>query len=117
MIDSSSSVVPTVQSQPSFVANRNSAVAMVRVHFSRHLLRHLPVPEQCVASGSTIREVIDDLERRFPGLTTYILHENGVLRQHVNVFLENRLLKDREALSDTLDGVEEISIMQALSGG
>jgi molybdopterin converting factor small subunit len=92
-------------------------VPMVQVRFSSHLLRHLELPEECVASGRTIREVVDELEQRFPGFSAYIVHENGALRQHVNIFLGNRLLKDRDALSDSLDDVEEIAIMQALSGG
>ena len=58
-----------------------------------------------------------NLNERYPGVTDYILHETGEIRQHVNIFVGERIMSDRRELSDSLDGVDEVSIMQALSGG
>ena len=62
-------------------------------------------------------ELLADLDRQYPGLADYIVHENGTLRQHVNIFVGDRLLADRQQLSDSLQDVDAVSIMQALSGG
>jgi molybdopterin synthase sulfur carrier subunit len=90
---------------------------MVKVRFPRHLRRHVDLPAACDASGETVADVVRDLERQHPGVTNYLLHEDGRLRQHVNIFLDNRLLRDRRELSDRLEDVEEVFVMQALSGG
>jgi len=90
---------------------------MITVQFSRHLVRHFSIPQKCEAIGNTVAELLEDLNRRYPGLADYIVHENGTLRQHVNIFVGERLLADRQQLSDSLEDGDDVSIMQALSGG
>jgi molybdopterin converting factor small subunit len=90
---------------------------MITIHFPPHLRRFVNVPETCQVPGTTIREVLDDLETRYPGIRGYLLHENGTLRQHVNLFLDQRLVQDRENLDQSLAEVAEMTVMQALSGG
>jgi len=90
---------------------------MVRVRISSHLTRHFAIPAECEACGSTLRELVTNLNDQYPGVADYILHETGELRQHVSIFVGERIVIDRRALSDSLLGVEEVSIMQALSGG
>jgi sulfur-carrier protein len=90
---------------------------MVAVRFPTHLRRHFPVPSECRAAGTTVADVFCDLERQYPGLTAYLVHEDGSLRQHVNVFIGERFVRDRRTLSDPVDGREPLFVMQALSGG
>ncbi len=90
---------------------------MIRVRFPRHLRRHVPVPAECEATGGTVGDVLQDLDRRFPGVSSYLIDERGSLRQHVNLFLGDQLVRDRTKLSDSTEGYEELVIMQALSGG
>lgn len=90
---------------------------MVQVRLPKHLLRFVEAPTKCEADGVSVAEVVTDLERQFPGLAAYLIHENGNLRQHVNIFLDEKHVTDRAGLSDPVDGVSEIVIMQALSGG
>lgn len=90
---------------------------MVQVHFAPHLKRHYPAAETCDVEGRTVKEVVAELERRFPGITPYLVHENGMLRQHVQIFLDEKFITDRRELSDSLDGVKQLFVMQALSGG
>ncbi len=89
----------------------------VTVHFSAHLRRFMELPKTCEATGSTVRELILDLERQFPGVTDYILHENGKLRQHVNLFVDQAMVSDRDEQSDSVLKANELFVMQALSGG
>lgn len=90
---------------------------MITVRFPPHLRRFVEVPDQFESSKTTLPEMIEELEHAFPGVANYIVHENGQLRQHVNLFLDNRIILDREKLSDDLTDVKEVVIMQALSGG
>ena len=67
--------------------------------------------------GATVREVIDELERRHPGFASYVVDETGRLRRHVNVFVGEEPMRDREPLSDALSPDARVFILQALSGG
>lgn len=66
------------------------------------------------AAGATVRELLADIDRQFPGITFRVVDEQGRLRQHMVVFLG----QDRcRALDTSLDGIDEVVLMQALSGG
>lgn len=87
------------------------------VAFTRHLQRFFPDLAEGVVPGATVREVIDELDRRHPGLASYLVDETGRLRRHVNVFVGDEPIGDREKLSDAVRESDKISILQALSGG
>jgi molybdopterin synthase sulfur carrier subunit len=90
---------------------------MPHVSFTRHLQRFFPTLAAGDVAGATVREVIDELESRHPGLASYIVDETGKLRRHVNVFVGDEPVRDRERLSDALQPDDRVSILQALSGG
>ena len=82
------------------------------------LLRDLTGGQQTVTlPGATVGQVIDELERRHPGLASYLVDETGRLRRHVNVFVGEEPVRDRAALSDRLGPDARVFILQALSGG
>lgn len=90
---------------------------MPRVHFTRNLLRFFPGLTEQSAVGTSVAQVLAELERRHPGLASYLTDEQGRLREHVNVFVGNRPIQDRERLGDPLADDDEVYFFQALSGG
>ena len=52
-----------------------------------------------------------------PALRGYLFNDQGRLRAHVAVFVDGRLIRDRSALSDTLNAASRVYVAQALSGG
>jgi sulfur-carrier protein len=90
---------------------------MAHVAFTRHLQRFFPDLADAEVPGATVREVIDELERRHPGLASYIVDETGRLRRHVNIFVREEPIRDREHLGDALAPDDKVFILQALSGG
>jgi sulfur-carrier protein len=90
---------------------------MAFVSFTRHLQRFFPTLEAGEVPGATVRELIEELERRHPGLAHYIVDETGRLRRHVNVFVGEEPVRDRTKLSDPLAPDARVFILQALSGG
>ncbi len=62
-------------------------------------------------------EVLRNLFQADSLLGTYVLDDQGRLRKHVNVFLNNLAIKDRVRLSDLAVESDEIYVFQALSGG
>ena len=66
------------------------------------------------AEGGTIDEILLDLDRQFPGIRFRVVDEQGRLRQHMKVFVNEDSERD---LSTAIDTSDEIVLMQALSGG
>ena len=57
------------------------------------------------------------MERIAPGFAFYVCDELGRLRRHVNIFVEDVSIGDRQRLSDPVAPTSRVFIMQALSGG
>ena len=66
------------------------------------------------ATGTTVRELLDDLDRQFPGIAFRVVDEQGELRQHMVVWLDGERCRE---LSAPVAGLDEVVLMQALSGG
>jgi hypothetical protein len=90
---------------------------MALVSFTPHLLRFFPTLAAGPVAGATVREVIDELERRHPGFASYVIDETGRLRPHVNIFVGEEPIFDRVGLGDALGAETPVFIAQALSGG
>lgn len=91
---------------------------MPTVKFTSHLQRFFPDLQQNVPiKGSTVAEVVAALDKKYPGLADYIVDERGALRKHVNIFINDELIHDRQQLSDGVNNEQQVFIFQALSGG
>ncbi|MGI8782129.1 MAG: MoaD/ThiS family protein [Acidobacteriota bacterium] len=89
---------------------------MPRVSFTSHLRRYL----ECLPAdvpGQTVRELLDAVFSGNPKLRGYVLDDQGHLRQHVVVFVDDRPVRDRVGLSDRVEAESEVFVLQALSGG
>lgn len=89
---------------------------MATVRFTKNLERHVDCPPS-EASGTTVREVLDAVFVSQPQARGYVLDEHGAVRHHMVVFVDGEMLRDRQALSDSVSATSEIYVMQALSGG
>jgi len=86
----------------------------VRVRIPTPLRSYTAGASTVSAEGATVAAVLTDLDAQFPGLRFRMVDEQGALRTHMKVFVNQESVRD---LSTALDGVEEITLMQALSGG
>jgi sulfur-carrier protein len=89
---------------------------MPRVSFTPHLRRHVDCPDVYV-EGETLRTVLEQVFALQPKLRGYVVDDQGSLRKHVVVFVDNRVISDRAGLTDPVCENSEIFVMQALSGG
>ena len=89
---------------------------MARVAFTANLQRHLACPTQ-TAAGSTVRAVLEDVFASNPRLRSYLLDDQGRLRQHVNIYVNNERIADRDGLGDAVGSEDEVFVFQALTGG
>ena len=89
---------------------------MPTVRFTQNLVRHVSVPDTEV-TGATVRESLEVVFQANPSLRSYVLDDQGRLRQHVMVFVDGEMVRDREQLGDAVQPSSEVYVMQALSGG
>jgi molybdopterin converting factor small subunit len=90
---------------------------MATVKFTYALERIFPGIKETPASGNTLREVLKEVEAKYPRIQSYLMDDQGKLRDHVNIFIDGNLISDRTGLSDPFSPDSEIYIIQALSGG
>lgn len=90
---------------------------MANVKFTSALKRFFPTLATTNVEAATISEIISAIEKKYPGISSYLVDDTGQLRQHVNIFLKDELIRDREKLSDKVEAKDEVLIFQALSGG
>jgi molybdopterin synthase sulfur carrier subunit len=90
---------------------------VVRVCFTQNLQRHVRCPDEELAAGTTVREVLDQYFARHPDARGCVLDDRGGLRPHVVVFIGDARATDRLGLSDVVERNSEVWVTQALSGG
>jgi molybdopterin synthase sulfur carrier subunit len=66
------------------------------------------------AEGTTVAAVLLDLDQRFPGIRFRMVDEQGRIRRHMRVFVNDEPARDLDA---AVAATDELTIMQALSGG
>jgi molybdopterin synthase sulfur carrier subunit len=91
---------------------------MPAVKFTTHLEKFFPgINSGIVVEGETVAQVVTALDERFPGLGAYLVDEQGALRKHVNIFIDEDLIHDWQRLGDTVPEGSRVYVFQALSGG
>lgn len=96
---------------------QTSSVAQVEV--TRHLKEYFPQLAATPLSlpAQSVAELVRALDADAPGFAFYVCDELGRLRQHVNVFVDEEMIVDRQRLTDRLNTESRVFIAQALSGG
>jgi molybdopterin converting factor small subunit len=86
----------------------------VRVRIPDPLRSYTDQQKAVDAAGETVAEVLADLDRRYPGIRFRMVDEQNRIRKHMKVFVNDESVRD---LDTAITDRDEITIMQALSGG
>jgi molybdopterin synthase sulfur carrier subunit len=73
--------------------------------------------ETVSAGGDTIGELLDNLDKSFPGLKERICDESGNVRRFVNIFVNGEDIRFLEEKATPVKDADEISIVPAIAGG
>ena len=87
------------------------------VKFTSNLKRFYPQLKELNLISETVADLLILIDKKYPGIKSYMTDDQGALRHHVNIFINNTMIKDRTSLSDRIDENDSVYIMQALSGG
>ncbi len=86
----------------------------MRVIIPSPLLTYTNQSKEVEADGQTIAEMLDDLNRRYPGIRFRMIDEQDAIRPHMKIFVNGEQV---QGLQIALQPADEVHILQALSGG
>ena len=89
----------------------------IALRLPRVLQQHGDGKPELRVPGTTVRDVLEELKRRYPSLYQCICDETGAVRQHVSLFVNNDFLPHRNGLDTRLESGDVLSVFQAVSGG
>jgi molybdopterin synthase sulfur carrier subunit len=69
------------------------------------------------AEGTTVAELIENINSRYPDFRSQIADENGVLHRFVNIYLNDEDIRYLSGKDTTVSSGDTVSFLPALAGG
>jgi molybdopterin synthase sulfur carrier subunit len=89
----------------------------VRVRIPTPLRRFTAGADEVGVSGETIGRVVEDLERKFPGMKERVCDEQGRVRRFVNIYVNGDDIRFLSSLETPVSDGDEVAIVPAIAGG
>jgi molybdopterin synthase sulfur carrier subunit len=85
----------------------------------------IPTPLRSLTKGAadvqvkadTVTDLIEDLERQYPGLRDRLVEENGELRRFINIYVNQEDIRFLQGEKTALKEGDEVVIVPAIAGG
>jgi molybdopterin synthase sulfur carrier subunit len=68
-------------------------------------------------TGATVGALVEDLEKKYPGIRERICDEQGRVRRFVNLYINGDDIRFLQQLDTKVKDGDEISIVPAIAGG
>lgn len=89
----------------------------VKVRIPTPLRKHTGEKAEVMAEGATIKEVLEDLDRQFPGFRQTLCDEHGALKRFINVYLNDEDIRYLGGETALVEADSVVSIVPAIAGG
>ena len=89
---------------------------MSRIRIPPQLRGEVGGVREVPAEGGTVRELLDDLMARFPGLRPQLV-EDDEIAPFVNVYVEGEDVRTREGLDTPVGDASTVILLPAMAGG
>ena len=90
---------------------------MPTVHLPAALSGHAAGRRRVEVAGATVGKVLAALGQAHPGVGHRVLDDRGVLRRHVNVFVNGESIRYLDGVETPVGDGDEVWILPAVSGG
>ena len=94
-----------------------SETMAVTVKLPTILRKHAAGEAKVGADGATLRDVLSDLEGKFPGITKNVLADDGGLHRFINVYVNDEDVRYLGSLETEVKEGDTVSILPAVAGG
>ena len=72
---------------------------------------------EAIVHGLTVLDALQDAVIQYPALKFHLFDSAGKVRRHINVFVNNRNIRDITGLETRLEEDDQIILMASISGG
>jgi molybdopterin converting factor small subunit len=90
---------------------------MPTIHLPSALSGHAAGQRRVEVPGATVGKVLAALGQVHPGVGQRVLDDRGVLRRHVNVFVNGESIRYLNGIETPVADSDEVWILPAVSGG
>lgn len=89
----------------------------VSVHIPTALRGHVGDQARVDVDGATVRDVLDQLVEKHPGLRGRLLDDGGGLNRFVNVYVNDEDVRFLENLATALKAGDTVTLVPSIAGG
>jgi molybdopterin converting factor small subunit len=89
----------------------------VTIHVPAVLQDRCRVAAELALAAASVRTALAEIERRHPSLYSSVCDETGAVRRHINLFVNESNVRDRNGLDTPLAPGDVLTILPAVSGG
>jgi molybdopterin synthase sulfur carrier subunit len=89
----------------------------VTVKLPTILRKHARGEARVPAQGSTLRDVLVNLESDYPGITKNVFADDGGLHRFINVYVNDEDVRYLGSLETEISDGDTVSILPAVAGG
>lgn len=89
----------------------------IKVRIPAPLQKLTDTQTEVEGKGKNIRELIENLERKYIGIKSRICDEKGHLRRFINIFVNDKDIRFLQGDKTELKDGDEVSIIPAIAGG
>ena len=88
----------------------------IEVKVTANMKKLLDGKSSIEASGGTVRDVLEDIEKRYPGFKNQVMNDGG-LHRFVNIYLNDEDVRFLGQLDTPTKDGDVLSVLPALAGG
>jgi molybdopterin synthase sulfur carrier subunit len=73
--------------------------------------------DKITVSGATLRQIIEAMEEKYPGIKARLCDDKDDLRSFVNIYINGEDVRFLSGIDSPLNPGDEVSIIPAVAGG
>ncbi len=89
----------------------------IKVRVPTPLQKFTKNQQEVEVQGTNVKELIENLEKNFPGIKERICDESGKVRRFINIYVNEEDARFLEGDNTPLKDGDEVSIIPAIAGG
>jgi molybdopterin synthase sulfur carrier subunit len=89
----------------------------VKVKLPQIMRKHAGGESVVSADGATLRDLLADLEAKYPGVTKNVISEDGGLHRFINIYVNDEDVRYLGSLETPEKDGDTISLLPAVAGG